>query len=131
METLLGLLFILLPFILKLIGKKLEKAGQPETAAKMKEIAKTVVPEDDTFEDFRKWLQSEPTVVEQPEEELAAPVVQQLSPVVEENVTRQVSTPVKPAKKPILEEEPEKKREKIDPKKLVVYSEIMKPKYTE
>ena len=131
METLLGLLFILLPFILKLIGKKLEKAGQPETAAKMKEIAKTVVPEDDTFEDFRKWLQSEPTVVEQPEEELAAPVVQQLSPVVEENVMRQVSTPVKPAKKPILEEEPEKKREKIDPKKLVVYSEIMKPKYTE
>lgn len=131
METLLGLLFILLPFILKLIGKKLEKAGQPETAAKIKEIAKTVVPEDDTFEDFRKWLQSEPTVVEQPEEELAAPVVQQLSPVVEENVMRQVSTPVKPAKKPILEEEPEKKREKIDPKKLVVYSEIMKPKYTE
>ena len=32
----------------------------------------------------------------------------------------------------LLEEETEKKRkEKIDPKKLVIYSEIMKPKYTE
>lgn len=131
METLLGLLFILLPFILKLIGKKLEKAGQPEAAAKMREIVNTVDPEEeDTFEDLRKWLQPEPTVVEQPEE-LAAPVVKPLSPVVEENVVRQVSLPVMPAKKPILEEEPEKERDKIDPKKLVVYSEIMKPKYTE
>ena len=131
METLLGLLFILLPFILKLIGKKLEKAGQPETAAKMRDIARKVAPdEEETFEDFRKWLQPEPTVVEQPEE-IAAPVVKPLSPVVEENVVRQVPLPVKPAKKPILEEEPQKEREKIDPKKLVVYSEIMKPKYTE
>lgn len=131
METLLGLLFILLPFILKLIGKKLEKAGQPEAAAKMREIVNTVDPEEeDTFEDLRKWLQPEPTVVEQPEE-LAAPVVKPLSPVVEEIVVRQVTTPVMPAKKPILEEEPEKERDKIDPKKLVVYSEIMKPKYTE
>jgi hypothetical protein len=33
-------------------------------------------------------------------------------------------------KKPMLvEEAPKKKREKIDPKKLVVYSEIMKPKF--
>lgn len=116
METLLGLLFILLPFILKLIGKKLEKAGQPEAAAKMREIVNTVDPEEeDTFEDLRKWLQPEQTVVEQPEE----------------IVVRQVTTPVMPAKKPILEEEPEKERDKIDPKKLVVYSEIMKPKYTE
>jgi len=33
--------------------------------------------------------------------------------------------------KPILHEEVKKKREKIDAKKLIVYSEIMKPKYTE
>ena len=33
-------------------------------------------------------------------------------------------------KAPILVEEPEiKKKEKIDPKKMVIYSEIMKPKY--
>ena len=32
---------------------------------------------------------------------------------------------------PILVEEEAKQREKIDPKKLVVYSEIMKPKYLE
>ena len=37
----------------------------------------------------------------------------------------------KPSKKtaPILMEEPKKKKEKIDPKKLVIYSEMMKPKF--
>ena len=43
--------------------------------------------------------------------------------------------PVQPkpvVKKPILEEEESRKTgEKIDPKKLVIYSEIMKPKFTE
>lgn len=34
-------------------------------------------------------------------------------------------------KKPVLMEEPKKAKEKIDPKKLVIYSEIMKPKYLE
>ena len=39
--------------------------------------------------------------------------------------------PVKKDPTPILVEEEPKKREKIDPKKLIVYSEIMKPKYME
>lgn len=40
---------------------------------------------------------------------------------------------VKPVKaaKPILQEEEPKKKEKIDTKKLIMYSEIMKPKYDE
>ena len=33
--------------------------------------------------------------------------------------------------KPVLREEPKKEKEKIDVKKMIVYSEIMKPKYTE
>ena len=33
--------------------------------------------------------------------------------------------------KPILQEEEQKTTEKIDKKKLILYSEIMKPKYTE
>ena len=40
-----------------------------------------------------------------------------------------VTKPVK--KKPILLEESKKAKEKIDVKKMIVYSEIMKPKYTE
>ena len=44
-----------------------------------------------------------------------------------EKVEKQVTV-----RKPILQEEDDTvKGEKIDPKKLVIYSEIMKPKYTE
>jgi len=32
---------------------------------------------------------------------------------------------------PILQEEEPEQKERIDPKKLIVYSEIMKPKYLE
>ena len=70
-----------------------------------------------------------------PKEEQAEkiiPVSRPVAPVVvTENVERQVKSAPKKTKKPILLEEPVKEREKIDPKKLVVYSEIMKPKYTE
>ena len=69
-----------------------------------------------------------------PKEEQAEkiiPVSRPVAQVVTENVERQVKSAPKKTKKPILLEEPEKGREKIDPKKLVVYSEIMKPKYTE
>jgi hypothetical protein len=38
---------------------------------------------------------------------------------------------VKPVNAPILQEEEPEQKERIDPKKLIVYSEIMKPKYLE
>ena len=40
METIIGLLFILLPVIFKLIGKRLEQAGKAESAGKIREISK-------------------------------------------------------------------------------------------
>ena len=52
----------------------------------------------------------------------------------EEEKPKEMPRPVIPEKKvtaPILEEEQPEEKEKIDPKKLVVYSEIMKPKYLE
>lgn len=123
METIIGLLFILLPVIFKLIGKKLEQAGQSETAEKIKEIAQYMGADEDVQE------------VAIPKEEQAEKIIPVSRPVaqvvVTENVERQVKSAPKKTKKPILLEEPEKEREKIDPKKLVVYSEIMKPKYTE
>ncbi len=157
METIITLLLFLLPVIFKLIGKKYEKAGQSEKAEKMREFAKTFVGDDDDEEEdspFKDWLEGRTgksvveydddgqivEVVDAPKPSVqtyVSPVVP-TPPAVTENVVRQ--TAPKPAhavrkpapRKPILEEESkEKKGEKIDPKKLVIYSEIMKPKFTE
>lgn len=130
METIIGLLFILLPVIFKLIGKRLEQAGKAEGAGKIREISKKYLDsdsEDTEFEDIRQWFNgnSEP-VAQVPVE---APVMEM--PV--EEAVPAFDILKKDKKSPILLEEDsnKEKKEKIDPKKLVVYSEIMKPKYTE
>ena len=109
METILTLLLFLLPVIFKLIGKKLENSGQPEKAQKVRELLQTFGEEEPeaVFDDDGQITEVKPVIMEAPQP--------------------------KPAKKrkPMLEEPEERKREKIDPKKLVIYSEIMKPKYTE
>ena len=132
METILGLLLILLPVIFKFIGKKFEQSGNPEAAEKMRKVLESMGEENES--PIAEWLRGDEA--EKPEAENVK-VPTYMPPVVEENVVRQTAAPkplpVKTAsKKPILvEDEPKKKREKIDPKKLVIYSEIMKPKYTE
>lgn len=146
METIIGLLFILLPLIFKLIGKKFEQAGQSERAERMREIAQTLGGGDDDDDDDPWELDDDGQVIEVRPVVPAAPVppapvvvrpvqpAQPMQQVVTENVTRQTASRLKPtvkAKRPILEEEVKKKGEKIDSKKLVIYSEIMKPKYTE
>lgn len=142
METIIGLLFILLPLIFKLIGKKLEQSGKSEAAGKVREFAEMFGDGDDN-ESAGPDVDSTPFEPVPPFEP-QQPFVRQPEPVAEEvveNVTRQVGVkkpePKKAQarrpekKKPILVEEEPKKGEKIDPKKLVIYSEIMKPKYTE
>lgn len=119
METIIGLLFILLPVIFNLIGKRLEQSGKTDKAGKLREIAKTLGADDD--DTVAKWLAGEEDAGPEP---VAAPVV----PSEPKNVA--VKPSVTPRKKVLVEEE-KKKGEKIDPKKLVIYSEIMKPKYTE
>lgn len=131
METIIGLLFILLPLIFKLIGKKLEKAGQAEKAGQLKELAEMFGGEDEA--PVTHTWQPEPVL--EPESE---PQPEPVAPVVVMEPVRHIpakQAPVKPSvkvkpKKAMLEEKPVKK-EKIDPKKLVVYSEIMTPKYNE
>lgn len=144
METIIGLLFILLPVIFKFIGKRLEQSGQSDKAGKFKKIAEALNSDEEVETPIFDWLSEEPA--EQPELPVEEPV--KPAPVV-------IPVPVEPqihlweaeaqpvskkkikhahksvkARKPMLEEEvPQKKREKIDPKKLVIYSEIMKPKY--
>lgn len=115
MEEIIGLLIIVATFIFKVVGKKLENAGQSAEA-----------------------------VLEAEQEPLPSPSVSEYT----ENVTRQVvsakpAAPKKPAapqksaeqkpaaRKPILNETVEKKKEKIDLKKMIIYSEIMSPKCNE
>ena len=142
METIIGLLFILLPFIFKVIGKRLENAGKEEQAGKIREFSKKYLEsesDDEAMEDIRQWFNGEPATVEgeSVSESAAEPVVE--GPVVPASRMTEEAVPVLKAKRkekrktPILleEETEEKRKEKIDPKKLVIYSEIMKPKYTE
>ena len=139
METILTLLFILLPVIFKLIGKKFEQAGQPEKAEKVRELMKSLGGESDDAEDPFSGLfgRSVETEVERDDDDQIVEVKPAPQPVpvytYTENVERQTAPKPQPApRKPILEEAVQKKSgEKIDPKKLVIYSEIMKPKYTE
>lgn len=162
MEVLLPLLFILLPFIFKLIGKKLEQAGNIEQAEKMRKIAKALGGNEDEESNAPKFFMednedAEPdddvkydddgNITEVFPKPVAAPPppkpvtyympTDRVAPffTMTENVERQTAPTKaqagKPKPKPILIEEDQKEREKIDPKKLVIYSEIMKPKYTD
>lgn len=119
METIIGLLFILLPVILKLIGKRLEQSGKTANAEKMRRIAQSLNvddEEDDEEDPLSEW---------DGDDEENEPV--------EESVVEIVREPVPPVRKPkapvLLEEDKKAEKEKIDPKKLVIYSEIMQPKY--
>ena len=132
METIIGLLFILLPVILKLIGKRLEQSGQPEKAKKLQDFLDTISSEEDEvddemeveYDDDGQIISVHPKMIWEPE-----PVS---TPAPEKTFVfeSKPAPAVKKQKKPMLvEETPKKKSEKIDPKKLVIYSEIMKPKF--
>lgn len=134
METIIGLLFVLLPVIFKFIEKKLQDSEQNVQTKEGTEFV-DIFDESDDDENFEFPFESEP-VIFQP----VAPVLP-VTPVKERkevdfNAARlEMEKPLihKTVNKssPILMEEKQikKKTEKIDPKKLVVYSEIMKPKY--
>ena len=132
METIIGLLFILLPVILKLIGKRLEQSGQPEKAKKLQDFLDTISSEEDEvddemeveYDDDGQIISVHPKMIWEPE-----PVS---TPAPEKTFVfeSKPAPAVKKQKKPVLvEETPKKKSEKIDPNKLVIYSEIMKPKF--
>ena len=124
METIIGLLVILVPVIFKLIGKKLEAAQQEQSKQSQspEEWAEVLrrhmqMPQDPELEEL---LKEAPTASE-------AMRTQQMKQVQGKKTTESKPAPVKKAS-PILKEEVKKPKEKIDPKKLIVYSEIMKPK---
>ena len=119
METIIGLLVVILPIVFRLIGKKLEQAGQMQQPSEHGEA-----PIEDWTETLKRYMEQQSQMVE-PEEQWSPETVQA-------EPDKKTQTVVKPRKvSPILIEEKPKKKEKIDVKKMIVYSEIMKPKYTE
>ena len=114
METIFGLLIVLLPVIFKLIGKRLENASEASQ------------PVEDWEQEIRRYLQQQQEGLVEPKPEIVVdpkPVVKPINEGVHA---------VKPKKtKLVLQEQEKKKKAKIDVKKMIVYSEIMKPKYME
>ena len=105
MEEIIGLLVVLAVGIFKAVNKKFENAG------KEKEVS-----------------MPEPVVIRQePVVPKKRPMASKQKPSAIEVVERQTKV-----RKPMLIEEKETSpKEKIDPKKLVLYSEIMTPKFNE
>ena len=127
METIVGLLFILLPLIFKLIEKKLQQSGTERQRETMQQIKELFEDESEGLPDESE-IEPEPEIVQQPE---VAPVIV-FPEKVEPAVVKPAAIKRKKNSAPILQEEKnDKKKDKIDPKKLVLYSEIMKPKYKE
>ena len=127
METILGLLLVLLPLVFKLVEKKLKASGKVETAEKVHEWAEMFGKDEDWEKDGENEDDTPSVQPAAPARPVEAPQVVSLQPK-----TR--PEPVKPvtrmkAPKPAVVEDDTKKKEKIDPKKLVIYSEIMKPKF--
>ena len=134
METILGLLLVLLPLIFKLVEKKLKSSGNTKAADKVHEWAEVFGQKEDDLDDKEDDDDDDDDVpatvtvipVDQPAQE-APSVVAPVQPVPVRSAAARVAA--KKPSKPMFEEEETKKKEKIDPKKLVVYSEIMKPKF--
>lgn len=133
MEEIIGLLIVVGTLILKVVGNRLEKSG--------KKAAPEAVPQEEPEVDFdfKGWVR-EALYDAEAEAKAEEPLDQALVVMKPEaEAVRVQPKPVRPepvkkpvVRKPMLEEEESgKKGEKIDPKKLVIYSEIMKPKFTE
>jgi hypothetical protein len=103
MDTIIGLLFVLVPVILTVVSKRLDKAGKDGDEVEVPSMSEVFPP-----------VSRHMTDVEQPKP--------QLQPKKKLQPHRDPSFKVK-------EEENPRKKEKLDPKKLVIYSEIMKPKF--
>jgi hypothetical protein len=113
MEEIIGLLIVVATFIFKVVGKKLENAGQAaETVLEAEQEPSPSVPEY-TENVTRQVAPAKPAAPKKPV------------------ATHEPAAPKSVARKPILNEPVRTKKEKIDLKKMIIYSEIMSPKYNE
>lgn len=116
MEELIGILVLVVIFIIKVIDKKFSNASAKSAPGVDQREAFPTVELEETEEEVK------PVVYQRPEPK---PEPKPRPKPVPKPVTKSRSK----AKQPILVEETKKTRDKIDPKKLVVYSEIMNRKY--
>ena len=139
MEEIIGLLVILAISIFKGVSKKLEQSGK-QTAGKSPVKPVVPAPAQETFEnpfDIKKWI-AEAMQEAEAESGMQLEREPEHTAVVEEAVVSEID--VVPAAEPVMpkvakpvvmtpvEEEKKTDKEKIDPKKLIIYSEIMTPK---
>lgn len=134
MEELIGLLIALAAVIFKAVSTKLEKSGKKPS------VPVTSDEDSEVGLDVKGWLLE---ALEEAKRETAEPVepvkpVESAEPVTFEDavsgLTKPKAEPLRPAVKRKMLEEDEtsrKKVERIDPRNLVIYSEIMKPKFKE
>ena len=106
MDEIIGLLFLVVPVLFSLIGKKLEKAGGGKGA----EASQAVPPACEAEEAPRSVMESQP---------------------LKSRLHAKVSAVGSVQAADVHEEEKTRGKDPIDPKKLVIYSEIMKPKFKE
>ena len=109
METIIGVLVAVCILIFKVIEKKISDSAQPKPAQRKLEELFPILEEEEknhfmTEEEFSEEETPSAIKVAEPFKETVAPTIE------------------------VMEETP-KEKEKIDPKKLIVYSEIMNRKY--
>ena len=133
MEELTGILFVVAAIILKVVEAKFKKASQ--TQAPKVERRQTFPQMDDRTDDVPEWVRNlvneEPVKTEPVEEKpvvKVTPVAEPATILFEEARKPMKKAPVRPAKALNQQDEEKKTSEKIDPKKLIVYSEIMNRK---
>lgn len=114
METIITLLILLVPVVFRFIGKALANASQDQTVPHQREV-------------------SSDSVGPAPQRPVCQNVVRRqdaVTPIVQQEGESVVDIPVQPVQTvQVAAEDKPKRKKKIDPKKLIVYSEIMKPKY--
>lgn len=131
MEEIIGILVVVVLAIVKIIDKKFSSASaKPASGAETHEV----FPEIEVEEAERPVYRHERMYPEFHRPEPIQPVQTMPEHFAGQSVEKPVAKPAarsaaKKDTKSILKEEPEKTREKIDPKKLIVYSEIMNRKY--
>jgi hypothetical protein len=125
MDEIIGLLFLILPAIFGVVGKKLENAGEGEAPVELPELDAEELEVEEAPRSVVRTPQPEPEFTPGYESQPQA----EFKPRTEVRVKAKARKTI--FKAPVLEEEKPRKKDPIDPKKLVVYSEIMKPKFLE
>ena len=112
METIITLLIVLLPFVFKLIGKALENASAGQSVQPQSQAVPDIVdpvPERPVYQSVARHQEAPATERQEGESAIDRTTMEPVH-------TDKASTEDKP-------------KQKLDPKKLIVYSEIMKPKF--